>query len=138
MGWLRRDKDCIALVVVWALLLQAALLSFVAGAHAAGLASGESAVLCTLRGPINGDPAPGQGHRKADHACCTTACRLACGGPGNAGLLPPAFRVPLSRRRPSQRASLSLSAHLPRSRLPNRARPLALKPSVDTRAYREP
>lgn len=95
MGWLRRDKDCIALVVVWALLLQAALLSFAAGAHAAGLASGESTVLCTLRGAVNGDPAPGQGHRKADHACCTTACRLACGGPGNAGLLPPTLRVPL-------------------------------------------
>jgi hypothetical protein len=44
MGWLRRDKDCIALVVVWALLLQAALLSLASAAHAATLAAGEPIV----------------------------------------------------------------------------------------------
>jgi hypothetical protein len=58
MGWLRRDKDCIALVVVWALLVQAAILSFTTGAHAASLASGESVVLCTLKGVILGKTAP--------------------------------------------------------------------------------
>ena len=35
MAWLRRDKDCIALVVAWELLLQAAILSFASGVHAA-------------------------------------------------------------------------------------------------------
>jgi hypothetical protein len=92
MGWLRRDKDCIALVVVWALLLQAALLAFTAGAHAASLASGENVILCTLKGAVSGDPAPGH---QADHPCCTMSCRLASGSAGNAGLLPLALRVPL-------------------------------------------
>ena len=54
MGWLRRDEDCIALVVVWALLLQAAILSFTSGVHAATLASGGSIVLCTARGAVIG------------------------------------------------------------------------------------
>jgi len=95
MGWLRRDKDCIALVVVWALLLQAALLAFTAGAHAASLASGENVILCTLKGAVSSDPAPGQRHPQADHPCCTMSCRLACGSAGNAGLLTLDLRVPL-------------------------------------------
>jgi len=93
MGWLRRDKDCIALVVVWALLLQAALLSFASAAHAATLAT-ENVVLCTLRGALIGDPSPGESHRQTDHPCCTMSCRLACGSTG-AGILPLALRVPL-------------------------------------------
>jgi hypothetical protein len=95
MGWLRRDKDCIALVVVWALLVQAAILSFTSGAHAASLASGESVVLCTLKGAILGKTVPGQSRQKADHPCCTLSCRMACSGIGNAGLIPLALRVPL-------------------------------------------
>ena len=66
MGWLRRDKDCIALVVVWALLLQAAILSVTSSAHAATLAT-ENVVLCTLRGALIGDPSPGESHRQTDH-----------------------------------------------------------------------
>ena len=94
MGWLRRDKDCIALVVVWALLLQTAILSFAAGAHAATLASGQSIVLCTARGAVIGRQIPGQSHQKADCQCCTMACRAGCGAtPG--GVLPTVFRVPL-------------------------------------------
>jgi len=94
MGWLRRDKDCIALVVAWALLLQAAILSFSFAVHAATLASGGSIVLCTTRAAAVGQQLPGQSHRKADCQCCTTSCRSACGG-STAGLVPLAFRVPL-------------------------------------------
>ena len=94
MGWLRRDKDCIALVVVWALLLQTAILSFASGAHAATLASGGSIVLCTTKGAVIGRQLPGQNHQKADCQCCTMACRSSCGG-SCAGIVPLAFRVPL-------------------------------------------
>jgi hypothetical protein len=94
MGWLRRDKDCIALVVVWALLLQAALLSFTAGVHAATLASGGSIVLCAARGAAIGRQLPGQNRHKAECQCCTISCRSAC-GTSAAGLVPPALRIPL-------------------------------------------
>jgi len=94
MGWLRRDKDCIALVVVWALLLQAAILSFTSGVHAATLASGGSIVLCTARGAVIGRQLPGQGHHTADCQCCSMSCRTACGG-GCGSIVPIALRVPL-------------------------------------------
>jgi hypothetical protein len=94
MGWLRRDKDCIALVVVWALLLQAAILSFTSAVHAATMASGGSIVLCTTRGAAIGRQLPGQSHQKAECQCCTISCRSACGG-STAGLVPLALRVPL-------------------------------------------
>jgi hypothetical protein len=94
MGWLRRDKDCIALVVVWALLLQAAISSFAAGAMAAPLATGDAVVLCTTQGSVAKRELPGQSHRKADHQCCTLACRTACGA-STGGIIPLAVRVPL-------------------------------------------
>jgi hypothetical protein len=93
MGWLRRDKDCIALVVVWALLLQAAILSFTSGVHAATLASGGTLILCTAKGAVIGRQFPGQSHQKADCQCCAMSCRSACGSCG--GIVPIAFRVPL-------------------------------------------
>jgi hypothetical protein len=94
MGWLRRDKDCIALVVIWGVLLQAVVLSFASGAHAAAIASGGSIVLCTARGAVIARQLPGQNHQKADCQCCAMSCRAACGGT-SAGLVPLAFRVPL-------------------------------------------
>jgi hypothetical protein len=94
MGWLRRDKDCIALVVVWALLLQAAVLSFTSGVHAATLASGGSVLLCTAKGAVIGRQLPGQSHQKADYQCCSMSCRTACGG-ACAGFVPISLRVPL-------------------------------------------
>ena len=93
MGWLRRDKDCISLVVVWALLLQAALLSFASGAMAASLAGGDNIVLCTAKGAIVGRQLPGQSHQKADCQYCAMACRLACGGASSGIALD--IRVPL-------------------------------------------
>jgi hypothetical protein len=95
MGWLRRDKDCIALVVIWALLLQAAIVSFASGAHAAMLAGGsESIVLCTAKGVAVSRQLPGQNHQKADHQCCTMACRTACAATAG-GIVPLELRVPL-------------------------------------------
>jgi hypothetical protein len=94
MAWLRRDKDCIALVVVWALLLQAAILSFTSGAHAAALASGGSVVLCTAKGAVIGRQLPGQNHKNADCQCCSMSCRTACGG-ACGGFVPISLRVPL-------------------------------------------
>ena len=93
MAWLRRDKDCIALVLAWALLLQAAILSFASGAHAT-LASGGPIVLCTAKGAVIGRQLPGQGHQKTDCQCCSIACRFTCGA-SCGGLLPIAMRVPL-------------------------------------------
>jgi len=80
--------------VVWALLLQAAILSFTSGVHAATLASGGSVVLCTARGAVIGGQLPGQSHQKADCQCCSMSCRAACGG-SCGGILPIALRVPL-------------------------------------------
>jgi hypothetical protein len=94
MAWLRRDKDCIALVVVWAILLQAAILSFTSGVHAATLASGGSIVLCTAKGAVIGRQLPGQNHQKADCQCCSMSCRIACGG-ACGGTVPIALRIPL-------------------------------------------
>jgi hypothetical protein len=94
MAWLRRDKDCIALVIAWALLLQAAVLSFASGVHAATLASGGSIVLCTAKGAVIGRSLPGQSHNGTDCQCCSMSCRAACGG-GCGGLVPIALRVPL-------------------------------------------
>jgi hypothetical protein len=94
MAWLRRDKDCIALVVVWALLLQAAILSFTSGAHAAALASGGSVVLCTAKGAVIGRQLPGQNHQQADCQCCSISCRAACGG-ACGGFVPVSLRIPL-------------------------------------------
>jgi len=94
MAWLRRDKDCIALVVAWGLLLQAAILSFASGVHAATLASGGSIVLCTAKGAVIGRALPGRSHNSADCQCCSMSCRAACGG-GCGGILPLALRAPL-------------------------------------------
>jgi hypothetical protein len=94
MGWLRRDKDCIALVVVWALLLQAAIVSFTSGAMAASLASGDSIVLCTTRGAVVDRQLPGQNHQKSGCQCCTMACRIACGATYG-GIVPVEFQAPL-------------------------------------------
>jgi hypothetical protein len=101
MGWLRRDKDCIALVVVWALLVQAAILSYASGAHAAALARGQDIVLCTAKGAVIGRELPGQSHRKADCQCCAMSCRSACGA--SAALASFELRVlPLSPSAPAE------------------------------------
>jgi hypothetical protein len=96
MGWLRRDKDCISLVLAWAILIQAIILSFTSGLHAATLASGSSGavILCTTKGAVIGQQLPGQGHNKADCQCCLIGCRLSCGGVCG-GVFPVAFGATL-------------------------------------------
>ena len=81
MGWLRRDKDCIALVVAWALLLQSAILSFSFGLHASAYAAApnQTAVLCSVQSAVADGQLPAEHHQQHDLACCTFACRLACG-----------------------------------------------------------
>lgn len=93
MGWLGRDKDCIALVVVWALVLQAAIMAVTSGAHAAASKT-DNLVLCTLEGAVTSPSDPDEGHHRSDHPCCTMSCRLTCGGTCG-GLVSLGFRVPL-------------------------------------------
>jgi hypothetical protein len=94
MGWLRRDKDCIALVAAWALLLQSAILSFGFGLHAAAFSPGETIVLCSARGAVVDHQRPVERHQAHDWACCATSCRLACSAAAG-GVLADAARVPL-------------------------------------------
>jgi hypothetical protein len=94
MGWLRRDQDCIGLVVAWALLFQAIILSVSSGAYAGALAAGGSLVMCTARGAVTDRSLPGQRHKSTDCQCCSMSCRAACGGSGG-GIIPIALRVPL-------------------------------------------
>ena len=93
MGWLRKERDLIGLVVVWAILLQAIILPFTSGLHAGTRTSGpQSNILCTSRGTVVIPDQPGQGHKKPDCQCCHMSCRQgsACGG-----ILPGLARVPL-------------------------------------------
>jgi hypothetical protein len=93
MGWLRKERDLIGLVAVWAILLQSIVLPFTSSLHAATLASGpESNILCTSRGAVVTPAQPGKTHQKPDCQCCHMSCRQggACGG-----ILPGLVRVPL-------------------------------------------
>ncbi|MGV1015263.1 MAG: hypothetical protein ACOYB4_09865, partial [Methyloceanibacter sp.] len=88
-------KDCIALVLAWALLLQSAILSFSFGLHASAFAAGpgEDIVLCSVRGEAPDGPLP-VSHHQPDMACCILACRMACHA-GVGGILAAEARVPL-------------------------------------------
>jgi hypothetical protein len=96
MWWLRRDKDCIALVVAWAVLLQSAILSFSFGLHASAYAAApdQTAVLCSVQGAVADGQLPAEHNQQHDLACCTFACRLACGSVAG-GMLADDARVPL-------------------------------------------
>jgi hypothetical protein len=96
MGWLRRDRDCIALVAAWALLLQSAILSFGFGLHASAFAASpdQTAILCSVQGTIANGQAPAEHRHEHDLACCTLSCRSACGG-HSGGVLADNVRVPL-------------------------------------------
>jgi hypothetical protein len=96
MGWLRKERDFIGLVVVWTLLLQSIVLPFTTGLHAAALMSGseESRILCTSRGAAVSQELPGPGHKNPDCQCCHMSCRQGCGS-ALGGILPDFARVPL-------------------------------------------
>jgi hypothetical protein len=95
MGGLRKNRDCIGLTLAWASLVQALILAFTSGLHAATLAAGaDGVVLCTVRAPAGERQVPAKTPHQADWQCCATACRPACAA-ASAGLLPDAERVPL-------------------------------------------
>lgn len=95
MGWLRKERDLIGLVVIWTILLQSIVLPFTTGLHAATLTAGplEASIVCTSRGVAVGQQQPAQDQHKPDCQCCQMACRhngASCGG-----ILPTQARVPL-------------------------------------------
>ena len=78
MGWLRRDQDCIGLVLAWSLLLQAAILSFSSGMQIPS-ASQLSGLLCSTRTATPGET-PVQNRHGTDCQCCVLGCHLSCAG----------------------------------------------------------
>ncbi len=96
MGWLRKQLDATALVLAWALLLQAAIVSFASGVEAAALASGDTSIVCTAKGivPAKSEEKQKRTAHKAD--CCKAACRTACAGA--AGVEPRLASLPLPAR----------------------------------------
>ncbi|MEZ5826884.1 MAG: hypothetical protein R3D30_07195 [Hyphomicrobiales bacterium] len=121
MGWLRKERDLIGLVVVWTILLQSIVLPFTTGLHAAMLVSGEASILCTSRGVAVDQKLPAQDNQKPDCQCCHMACRLAC--TGSSGILPTLARVPL----PSS-AFLVVAAPRPEAPALRSTIPLAAQP----------
>jgi hypothetical protein len=121
MGWLRKDKDCIALVLAWAVLLQATLLSFTFGLHASAFAA-ESSVLCSVLGDSAGESLPVKSDHQPDMACCTQACRLSCHGVANA------FLVDASRILLPGSVSILAEAHYAETLLPDAIRAFAAQP----------
>lgn len=79
MGWLRRDQDCIGLVLAWSLLLQAAILSFSSGLQVPS-ASQLGSIICTTRSAAAGTELPAQNRHGTDCQCCVLGCHLTCGG----------------------------------------------------------
>ncbi|HUU67384.1 MAG TPA: hypothetical protein VMW57_08930 [Methyloceanibacter sp.] len=95
MGWLRKERDLIGLVVVWTILLQSIVLPFTSGHHAATLVSGsESSILCTSQGTVVAPEKPTQNRQNSDCQCCHMSCRQGCGS-AHGGILPDLARVPL-------------------------------------------
>jgi hypothetical protein len=89
MGYLRKNRDAIVLVLAWALLLQSTLLAFAWATAAAAAASGDASIICTSSGIVAGKDLP-QPKRHGSHLnCCSLACRAACSG-GAVGILPEA------------------------------------------------
>ncbi len=96
MGWLRKERDLLGLLVVWAILLQSIALPFTTGLHAATLTSeaGQASILCTSRGTAVTPESPGQNNKGPDCQCCHMFCRSGCGS-ACGGILPTFARVPL-------------------------------------------
>ncbi len=96
MGWLRKERDLIGLVVVWTILLQSIVLPFTTGLHAATLISGsaEAGIICASRGTAVTPESPAQKNQGSDCQCCHMSCRQGCSGMGS-GILPTFVRVRL-------------------------------------------
>ena len=122
MGWLRKERDLIGLVVVWTILLQSIVLPFTAGLHAA--TPTESSILCTSRGTVVTQELPGQSQQKPDCQCCHMSCRQGCGASGG-GILPTFARVSLPSSAIVVIAGLRLHAPALKSTRPYAAQPRA-------------
>ena len=97
MGWLRKQRDLIGLVVVWGILLQSLVLAFTTGLHAATLTSEpfEASIICTSRGVAVTPDEKKQSNNSSGCQCCHMSCRQACGGACGGGILPAFARVAL-------------------------------------------
>jgi len=131
MGWLRKQRDLIGLVVVWGILLQSLALSFTTALHAASLVSGpfEASIICTSRGVAVAPGDTKQSNNSSDCQCCQMSCRQACGGACGGGLLPTFARVPL----PSSAVLAVATARLD-VRAPEPARHATAQPRAPPRA----
>ncbi len=103
MGWLRRDKDCIALVVAWALLLQSAILSFTlrrCTPRRLPPARPDGSSFAPRRAPSPAGQLPAEPHQQPDlpvlHYCLPPGLRQRRGR--HAGGRCAAFPCPLGRR----------------------------------------
>jgi hypothetical protein len=115
MGWLRKQRDLLGLVVVWAILLQSIALPFTTGLHAATLTSGpaEASIICTSRGTAVTPESPRQSNKGSDCQCCHMSCRSSCGGGCGGGILPTFARVALPSRTVIASAAPRLDAPAP-------------------------
>lgn len=81
MGWLRRDQDCIGLVLAFSLLLQAAVLSFSSGMQIPA-ASQLSGLMCSTRTATRTGEAPPQNRHDPGCQACMLGCHAGCAGSG--------------------------------------------------------
>lgn len=88
MGWLRKERDLIGLVMVWGLLLQSLIIPFSTSAHAAARTSDADVfgIICTSG---TSTPVPNsafdpdrskQSRNGSDCKCCHMSCSHSCGG----------------------------------------------------------
>lgn len=115
MSWLRKQRDLLGLVVVWALLLQSIALPFTTGLHAAVLTSdsAQASIICTSRGTAVTPESPRHSNKGSDCQCCHMSCRSSCGGACGGGILPTFARVPLPSRAIIASAAPRLEAPAP-------------------------
>ena len=122
MGWLRRDQDCIGLLLVWSLLLQAAILSFSSGMQLP-TASQLSGLMCSTRTAATTDDAPAQSRHDPSCQACMLGCHAGCAGVGAA--IVPAVRFLMAAfsavvLKSAQCANPATSAGLSQARAPPR------------------
>ena len=79
MGWLRRDQDCIGLVLAFSLLLQAAILSFSSGMQIP-TSSQLSGLMCSTRTAATTDDPPPQSRHDPSCQTCMLGCHAGCAG----------------------------------------------------------
>ena len=122
MGWLRRDQDCIGLVLVGSLLLQAAILSFSSGMQIPA-ATQLSSLMCSTRTGTTTGEAPAQSRHDPSCQACMLGCHAGCAG--IAAAIVPAVRLLLTAftaavLKSAQCATPAISADLSQPRAPPR------------------